>query len=77
MKVHLITNPIDDTAFRADAERLLAQGAHSPAELERNLREQYSIATVFRGIEEAGTERWYVYREGRWVASSGTELTAR
>ncbi len=77
MKVQLVTNPAGDTSFRMAAEKLLADGAMSPAQLQSLLRSQYPSATVFGGIEEAGSERWYVYREGRWInSSSAADLTA-
>jgi len=77
MKVQLVTNPAADATFRMAAEKLLADGAMSPAELQSMLRSQYQSATVFGGIEEAGSERWYVYREGRWIDSaSAGDLTA-
>jgi hypothetical protein len=69
-KVHLVTNPMGDSDFRSAAERLFAQGADTPTRLQNALRDEYPSSTVFGGIEEAGLERWYVYREGRWVDSS-------
>jgi len=77
MKVQLVINPAGDMAFRSAAEKLLADGALSPAQLQAMLRAQFPNATVFGGIEEAGSERWYVYREGRWIdSSSATDMTA-
>ncbi len=77
MKVQLVTNPTGDATFRMAAERILADGAMSPSQLQGRLRSQYPSATVFGGIEEGGSERWYVYREGRWInSSSAADLTA-
>ena len=77
MKVQLVTNPTGDANFRMAAEQLLSGGAMSPSQLQRMLRPDYPSATVFGGIEEAGSERWYVYREGRWIdSSSAADLTA-
>ncbi|HYI22446.1 MAG TPA: hypothetical protein VEX62_07400 [Candidatus Limnocylindrales bacterium] len=77
MKVQLVTNPAGDANFRMAAERLLDDGAMNPAQLQRMLRSQYPSATVFGGIQEAGSERWYVYREGRWIDSSpAADMTA-
>jgi hypothetical protein len=70
MIVRLITNPTSDAHFRDKAEGILADGADSPIGLQARLREDYPSASVVRGIEEQGAERWYAYRDGRWIDSA-------
>lgn len=65
MTVRLITNPQTDTDFARRAEELASE-VDSPEELERLLREQWHRARVVRGVTDI-FERWYVYRDGRWV----------
>ena len=72
MNVRLVTNPESDDAFHGAAERHVAAGAQSPTSLERRLREDYPRASVVRGIDERDGERWYAYREGRWVNAAGS-----
>lgn len=67
MTVRLVTNPQTDTDFQRRAEELVDQ-VDSPEELESLLREQYHRARVVRGVTDI-TERWYVYRDGRWINS--------
>lgn len=66
----LIANPTHDDAFQLLAERLIAEGASTPAELESKLRRTYP-RTVVRQRELAAelTPIWYAYRDGRWVDS--------
>jgi hypothetical protein len=63
----LVTNPRSDVEFEHHAEQL-SHGIETPEELEALLREQYDHARVVRGVTDI-IERWYVYRDGRWVNS--------
>jgi hypothetical protein len=65
--VRLITNPQSDTDFQRRAEQL-AEGVETPEELERLLRRSYARARVVTGVTDI-VERWYVYRDGRWINS--------
>jgi hypothetical protein len=65
--VRLITNPQSDIEFQRRAEEF-ARDADTPEDLERLLRPQYSRARVVPGVTDI-VERWYVYRDGRWVNS--------
>ena len=67
MTVRLVTNPTTDADFQRHAEDLAAD-VNAPEELERLLRERYPQAHVVRGVTDI-FERWYVYRDGRWVNS--------
>jgi hypothetical protein len=69
----LITNPVDDVAFRDHAEAALREG-QSPAELQDVLRRSYPRAVV-RPRDLAGERSivWYVYRDGHWVAGHDRE----
>lgn len=67
MKVLLVTNPATDGTFRVAAERMLGANRTSPEGLQSLLRDEYPHASVFRGIQEYGSERWYAYRDGRWM----------
>lgn len=67
MKVLLHTNPATDGAFRMTAERILGEDPASPEGLQSVLRHEYPSAAVVRGIEDNGSERWYAYRDGRWI----------
>jgi hypothetical protein len=69
--VRLITNPHTDAEFQRHAE-LLAQGVDTPEELERLLRRNYVRARVVTGVTDI-VERWYVYRDGRWINSRDIE----
>jgi hypothetical protein len=66
----LVVNPRSDEAFDDLANRLTANGAHTPAALERGLRERYPNAVVReRSLSSEPIITWYVYREGVWVPS--------
>jgi hypothetical protein len=65
--VRLVTNPQSDVGFQRRAEQLVNQ-VDSPEQLEALLRPDYQRARVVRGVTDI-VERWYVYRDGRWVAS--------
>jgi hypothetical protein len=67
VSVRLITNPQSDVEFQRRAEEL-ADKADTPEELERLLRAHYSKARVVPGVTDI-VERWYVYRDGRWIHS--------
>jgi hypothetical protein len=71
LKIALVTNPDGDQSFRSSAEAYIANGAESPGSLEHSLRREYPKVSVAAGIVERGVERWYAYREGRWVQSTG------
>jgi hypothetical protein len=63
-------NPGDDDVFAADVERLVATGLRNAAELQRGLRAIYPNALVRpRDLAHEPYVLWYVYRDGRWVAS--------
>lgn len=66
----LIVNPRSDETFVARAHSVVGGGADTPAALEAQLRGEYPDVSVHeRGLHgEAVT--WYVYREGRWIASA-------
>lgn len=63
--VRLVANPHNDLEFERLAETLVAR-VETPDHLERLLRERYPRARVVPGVTDI-TERWYVYRDGRWV----------
>lgn len=65
--VRLIVNPTNDTEFDRRAHELAAR-SDTPEQLEAALREQYPRARVVRGVTDI-VERWYVYRDGRWINS--------
>jgi hypothetical protein len=65
--VRLIVNPTNDTEFQRKAHEFAAN-VETPDELEHLLREQYSRARVVTGVTDI-VERWYVYRDGRWINS--------
>jgi hypothetical protein len=65
--VRLVTNPHTDNEFQRRAE-LFVERVESPEELEALLRERYHRARVVRGVTDI-VERWYVYRDGRWINS--------
>jgi len=65
--VRLVINPTTDTEFERHAEEL-ATRASEPDELERLLRSRYPRARVVSGVTDI-VERWYVYRDGRWINS--------
>jgi len=65
--VRLVTNPHTDNEFQLRAEQFVER-VESPEELEALLREQYHRARVVRGVTDI-VERWYVYRDGRWINS--------
>lgn len=67
MTIRLVTNPSNDNEFQRRAHDL-AERVATPEELERLLRERYSRARVVRGVTDI-VERWYVYRDGRWINS--------
>lgn len=70
--VRLVVNPATDDEFRERAE-LLAQAVTTPEQLQDLLRADYRHARVVRGVTDV-YERWYVYREGRWVNSQGRPI---
>jgi len=70
MKVELVTNPANDGAFRAAAERLMGDDRSGPEGLQSGLVGEFPRVSVVRGIQDRGTERWYAYRDGHWVNGS-------
>ena len=68
----LFINPAGDSDFSRLAHKLVAHGAASPAELQRQLRSSYPRA-VARARDLTGDRiaKWYVYREGHWVRATG------
>lgn len=69
MDVTLFMNPASDERFRSSVDACLAEGADTPAGLQRCLRTTYPTASVTNGIIDRGIERWYAYRDGSWIAS--------
>jgi hypothetical protein len=65
--VRLVTNPQNDIEFQRRAEAL-ATRVDTPEELEALLREEYQRARVVSGVTDI-MQRWYVYRDGRWINS--------
>ena len=65
--VRLIVNPTNDGEFQRRAHELAAK-VDSPEELEQLLHKQYGLARVVTGVTDI-VERWYVYRDGRWINS--------
>ena len=65
--VRLIVNPTNDAEFERRASELAAK-ADTPERLEQLLREKYARARVVSGVTDI-VERWYVYRDGRWINS--------
>jgi len=71
MKAILIVNPRSDLAFAELAERLAADGAQTPADLQRELRRHYPGAVVReRSLSAEPIVTWYVYRESTWLPTS-------
>jgi hypothetical protein len=67
----LIVNPRSDAEFSDLAHQLAADGADSPAILERELRAHYPRAVVReRNLSNEPITTWYVYREGTWEPTS-------
>jgi hypothetical protein len=67
----LVINPRSDSTFNDVAHRLAADGAHTPAMLEHELRKQYPRAVVReRSLSSEPITTWYVYREGAWEPTS-------
>jgi plasmid replication initiation protein len=67
----LVVNPRSDADFNDLAHRLAANGAHTPAALERELRDRYPKAVVReRSLSSESITTWYVYREGAWVRAT-------
>lgn len=70
MPASILVNPASDATFKRLAETHAARGADTPADLEDRLRQSYPRARVIEGISSDSTsERWYVYRDGRWINS--------
>lgn len=66
--IKIVSNPETDTQFASVASWFVSKGVDTPGELERRLNERYPRARVVVGMAGgADAERWYVYREGRWV----------
>jgi hypothetical protein len=66
----LFLNPADDLAFVGEVDRLMDDGVAEAAELERRLRDSFPSAVVRpRDLSNEPFVVWYVYRDGRWVAS--------
>ncbi|MEP7360616.1 MAG: hypothetical protein ABI744_03460 [Chloroflexota bacterium] len=60
-------NPSEDAVF-ASRVRELGDQINSPEALEDRLRPDYPQVRVVRGVTDV-VDRWYVYREGRWIRS--------
>jgi hypothetical protein len=65
--IRLVINPDTDEEFRRRVE-LLADHASVPSDLQAALRAHYPSARVVTGVTDIH-QRWYVYRDGRWVNS--------
>lgn len=67
----LVVNPRGDLEFEELSARLAADGADTPAALERALRTRYPKAHVReRVLSSEPIVTWYVYREGTWVPNA-------
>jgi hypothetical protein len=67
----LVLNPPDDPVFRELATGLIDEGVRAPAVLEVRLRERHPDAVVRpRDLVGERVSVWYVYRDGRWIASA-------
>jgi hypothetical protein len=61
--------PENDLAFVAFVQAHATPDLDQPKQLEARLREAYPKARVSNGVTEPdGRKRWYVYRDGKWVA---------
>lgn len=69
-RIRLVVNPANDSEFAAAAREGLERGAADARDLEAGLRPRYPLVSVHPGITDDGTERWYAYRDGRWVNPS-------
>ena len=69
-QITIVTNPGSDRALRSRAEALLREDCESAERLEWELRRRYPRVRVYEGIRDPYQQRWYVYREGRWVNDS-------
>jgi hypothetical protein len=65
-EIVIVANPATDERFCEEIDRL-AEGAWSPRELENGLVAVYPKAKVVAGVTQGPTDRWYAYREGRWI----------
>jgi hypothetical protein len=59
--------PSDDPVF-TELVREVEGRAPTPEALQELLRSEYPQVRVVRGVTDI-VERWYVYRDGRWVRS--------
>ena len=66
-RVAVFANPRSDGAFMRVAQAHADGGAGTPQELQRRLRERWPSSQVAGGITDNDRERWYAYREGRWI----------
>ena len=68
MPATILVNPGSDATFKRLAETHASNGVATPADLEERLRQSYPSARVIEGISgNTSLERWYVYRDGRWI----------
>jgi hypothetical protein len=73
MRPILVVNPRTDREFVDLANRLVEDGIDNPEELESSLRRRFPLAVVRQRVLSAESMRtWYVYREGKWIASRTT-----
>ena len=68
MPVRLIVFPHSDEHLREAADACLSDSVGTPERLTRCLRADYPRIVVHKGVEIAGDNVWYVYREGHWIA---------
>ena len=66
-QIAVFANPRTDRSFKQVAQAHANDGADTPEELQRRLREHWPDTRVSQGITDRGLERWYAYREGRWI----------
>jgi hypothetical protein len=72
--IQIVANPADDAAFRSSAERLVAAGVTTTDALARALRSTYPRVVVrARDLANEEFDAWYVYRDGTWTRSGGSE----
>jgi len=67
MSISFTTIPSSDELFRRAAQSAFGAGAKTPTALAQELREKFPLVRVIESEIEGYRERWYVYREGRWV----------
>lgn len=74
----LVLNPRSDATFTRRAARVVRDGVTRAEDLQAELRRTYPGAVVHRRILDGEqVETWYVYRDGRWVPTTGPRETKK